>query len=236
MLRLITFDACNTLFHVRGSPGEIYSDIAERFDVKVSPKALNDSFKHAFGEFYNKTPNFGAKTNKTAERWWTGVVKQTFKSAGFHEERTLERISSLLYKEFSTVSCWQIYPETFEVLEDLRKKGYHLAVISNFDERLHTILEGLCLKNYFDFIACSFDVGMSKPSPGIFQLVLSTFRVKPDDTLHIGDNVDLDYKPAIQLGMRSLIVDRFSKNYSASIVNPEHVIKDLKPLLCFNKI
>lgn len=48
MLRLVTFDACNTLFHVRSSPGELYSNVASRFGVEIKPKPLNDSFKHSF--------------------------------------------------------------------------------------------------------------------------------------------------------------------------------------------
>jgi len=232
MLRLITFDACNTLFHVRGSPGELYSNVASRFGVQVQPKVLNDSFKHTFREFYKAVPNFGAKGGgKTAEKWWFGVVKQTFNSAGLYDEKTLARISSTLYREFSTASYWEVYPEAFDVLEHLKKRDYHLAVISNFDERLDGILESLCLKKYFNFIACSFDVGICKPSPEIFELVLSHFGVKAAETLHVGDNVELDYKPAIKLGLRSLIVDRFARNYSEDHVNLEHVIKDLKPLL-----
>ena len=51
MLRLITFDACNTLFHVRGSPGELYSNVASRFGVEINPKPLmirsNTSFENS---------------------------------------------------------------------------------------------------------------------------------------------------------------------------------------------
>ena len=229
-LRLITFDACNTLFHIRGSPGELYSNVAARFGVDIKPKALNDSFKDSFRDFYITLPNFGAKSAKTGENWWRGVVKQTFRSAGYHDEETLAIISSVLYKEFSTACCWQVYPETFDVLEHLKKRNYPLAVISNFDERLDTILESLRLKEYFTFIACSFDVGMCKPSPEVFQLVLSHFDVKAEDTLHVGDNVDLDYKPAIELGMKSLIVNRFCNDYSKDRVDPDHIIQDLTPL------
>ena len=233
MLRLITFDACNTLFHVRGSPGELYSNVASRFGVEIKPKPLNDSFKHSFREFYKTLPNFGAKSGKTAEKWWYGVVKQTFRSAGYHDEATLARISSVLYREFSTAMNWQVYPETHAVLEHLKKRNYNLAVVSNFDERLDGILESLRLKEYFEFIACSFNAGVCKPSPKIFELALNHFDVKAEEALHVGDNVELDYKPAIQLGMKSLIVDRFCMDFSKSSVNPEHIIKDLDPLLKF---
>lgn len=110
------------------------------------------------------------------------------------------------------------------MLEHLKKRNYPLAVISNFDERLDTILESLRLKEYFTFIACSFDVGMCKPSPEVFQLVLSHFDVKAEDTLHVGD------KPAIELGMKSLIVNRFCNDYSKDSVEPDHIIQDLTPL------
>lgn len=231
MLRLITFDACNTLFHVRSSPGELYSNVATRFGVEIKPKPLNDSFKHSFREFCNTLPNFGAHSYKTAEKWWHGVVTQTFRSAGYQEEANLARISSVLYREFSTSRYWQVYPETHSVLKHLKKQNYHLAIVSNFDERLDGILERLSVKDYFDFIACSFNAGVYKPSPKIFELVLNHFGVKAGEALHVGDNVDLDYKPAIQLGMKSLILDRFFMDFSEDIVNSEHIIKDLNPLL-----
>ena len=229
-LRLITFDACNTLFRVRGSPGELYSNVAARFGVDIKPKALNDSFKDTFRDFYKTSPNFGAKSAKTGEKWWHEVVKQTFRSTGYHDEATLAKFSSVLYKEFSTASYWQVYSETFDVLEHLKNRNYHLAVVSNFDERLDAILESLRLKEYFAFIACSFDVGMYKPSPEVFQLVLSHLDVKAEEALHVGDNVELDYKPAIELGMRSLIVNRFCRNYSKDSVDPDHIVQDLNPL------
>ena len=229
-LRLITFDACNTLFHVRGSPGELYSNVAARFGVDIKPKALNDSFKDSFRDFYKTLPNFGAKSAKTGEKWWHGVVNQTFCSAGYHDEANLARISSVLYKEFSTAHYWKVYPETFDVLENLKNRNYHIAVISNFDERLDVILESLRLKEYFTFIACSFNVGICKPAPEVFHLVLSHFDVKADEALHVGDNFDLDYKPAIKLGMRSLIVNRFCRDYSKDSVDPNHIIQDLSPL------
>ena len=229
-LRLITFDACNTLFRVRGSPGELYSNVAARFGVDIKPKALNDSFKDTFRDFYKTSPNFGAKSAKTGEKWWHEVVKQTFRSTGYHDEATLARFSSVLYKEFSTASYWQVYSETFDVLEHLKNRNYHLAVVSNFDERLDAILESLRLKEYFSFIACSFDVGMYKPSPEVFQLVLSHLDVKAEEALHVGDNVELDYKPAIELGMRSLIVNRFCRNYSKDSVDPDHIVQNLNPL------
>lgn len=231
MLRLITFDACNTLFHVRSSPGELYSNVASRFGVEIKPKPLNDSFKHSFREFCNTLPNFGAHSYKTAEKWWHGVVTQTFRSAGYQEEANLARISSVLYREFSTSRYWQVYPETHSVLKHLKKQNYHFAIVSNFDERLDGILERLSVKDYFDFIACSFNAGVYKPSPKIFELVLNHFGVKAEEALHVGDNVDLDYKPAIQLGMKSLILDRFFMDFSEDIVNSEHIIKDLNPLL-----
>ena len=80
MLRLITFDACNTLFHVRGSPGELYSNVASRFGVEINPKPLDDSFKYFFREFYKTLPNFGANKNKNCREMvvWSGNTNISF--------------------------------------------------------------------------------------------------------------------------------------------------------------
>ena len=46
--RAIFFDATDTLFHVRGSVGEIYSRIALRYGVRAEPKEVQKSFEQAF--------------------------------------------------------------------------------------------------------------------------------------------------------------------------------------------
>lgn len=234
-LRLISFDVTNTLIQVRGSVGEFYKKAALRFGIEVDSTILEQNFRSGYRDFNRKYPNFGAQHGLSSEKWWNGVVKSTFKSANAictEDESVLDALSSSLYREFVDSSHWEVFPESRCVLEHLFAKGYCLGVISNFDERLEEILEALHLSSFFSFIVCSVKARTCKPSPEIFQLALKKANVEPNEALHIGDNFLLDYKPATELGMKALVVDRFSSyDGTTAVVDPMHIIKNLNPLL-----
>lgn len=43
-LRVLFFDAVGTLFRVRGSVGQVYSQVAAEYGVRVDPQALDRAF------------------------------------------------------------------------------------------------------------------------------------------------------------------------------------------------
>lgn len=97
-------------------------------------------------------------------------------------------------------------------------------MIFNFDECLDIIFERLCLKEYFRFFVCFFDVGICKFVLEVFYFVLFYFDVKVEEVLYVGDNFDLDYKLVIKLGMRLLIVNRFCRDYFKDSVDFDYII------------
>lgn len=66
-------------------------------------------------------------------------------------------------------SVWFIYDCCFQ---DLRQYPVKIGVISNWDDRLHKVLEAMKLRPYFDFVLTSTVVGVEKPDSAIFQLAL----------------------------------------------------------------
>ena len=102
---------------------------------------------------------------------------------------------------------------TDKVLDELRKAGYQLGIISNFDERIYRILENMNLHGYFDFVQIpSSCEGFAKPSPEIFQATraLANRKYGPPlldhQFLHVGDNVELDYRAARASGFQALLL------------------------------
>ena len=81
------------------------------------------------------------------------------------------------------------------------------GVISNFDERLESILISLGLRHYFDFIISSIEFHCQKPDKQIFNIALSKSKVNDSkQAIHIGDNINLDYLAAKNAGWNALIV------------------------------
>lgn len=119
-------------------------------------------------------------------------------------EETFDEIESLWEKARINVD---IFPDTIETLERLSKK-YKLVLLSNTAEKEgKEVIERFGLGKYFDEIIISGSVGLAKPDPRIFELVLERMNVKPEQVLMVGDNFNTDIVLARKLDMQGKLVD-----------------------------
>jgi putative hydrolase of the HAD superfamily len=93
-------------------------------------------------------------------------------------------------------------------VDELAAAGVALGVISNFEEWLERLLEGLGIADYFDVRVISGIEGLEKPDPRIFRLALDRAGVPPERAAYVGDNPVLDIEPAARLGMFPVLIDR----------------------------
>ena len=143
----------------------------------------------------------------------------------------LSKISNFIYDEFCKEKCWLKYQDCDNVLNDLKSNGYKLGVISNFDERLFKILAELKIIHYFDFICIpSNSEGYAKPRHEVFAKALNLSGIKSCSLMmHVGDDYELDYKAAINLGFRSMLVNHENKNKPYySVENSVKSLMDLR--------
>ena len=228
--KLITFDSTGTLITVRGSVGVIYAEGAAEFGFDFVPRELHESFLRVFGRQSKRHPNFGYP-NLPAREWWRHVVLETLGlREAEHPAELLDNLFEHLWTTFTEANAWMIYPETLETLEALRKQGVQMGVISNFDERLPTILKNKGLASYFDFILCSRVFGAKKPDAAIFVEALKSAGCKPAEALHIGDSKK-DYLGARAAGMRGLLLNRKGEDLGPLDVEVVRDLSDFKALI-----
>jgi putative hydrolase of the HAD superfamily len=110
-------------------------------------------------------------------------------------------------------------PVTIEVLDHLKQKGdCTMSLLSNTGfikgATLKKILVELKMDQYFDFQLYSDEVGMSKPNPALFNLMLQHIKqVNPqkeitlNNIIHIGDNPKADVGGANAAGIKSLLIN-----------------------------
>jgi len=110
-----------------------------------------------------------------------------------------------------TTKYWSAFPQVENLLKGLRKDGYRLGVISNWDNTARKILEENDLADYFDNIIISSEVGVAKPDPQIFELAFKEAGVMPEECLYIGDNYYDDGVGSEKVGMDYLIINRFGR-------------------------
>ena len=100
-------------------------------------------------------PCFGATTGLTPEQWWHAVILTTYKTTENQnqvEEDELEAlmpdVMNIFYNEvFSTKIGWRVKEDVVYTLTKLKEwrdigAGPKIGVVSNFDERLPSILKG----------------------------------------------------------------------------------------------
>lgn len=105
-------------------------------------------------------------------------------------------------------ACFEPYTEVIEVLRDLRRAGYPLAVLSNWHCGLAHFAAELGLATYFDVILASAEVGYAKPAREIFDAAAHHLRLDPAEILHVGDTMSEDFEGARAAGFHAVLLDR----------------------------
>ena len=81
-----------------------------------------------------------------------------------------------------------VKPETFPVLDELRRRGQRMGIVSNYPPELRDYLQRVGLAPYFEAIIISGVVGVEKPDPRIMELAMKEMRVQPEHCLYVGDH------------------------------------------------
>lgn len=95
-----------------------------------------------------------------------------------------------------------------ELLSYFKEEGYKLGLISNtiFPAKFHLKeLERFGLYPYFDSILFSSEVGHKKPHPIIFSQGLERLKIKPGESIFIGDKLIEDIGGAKNMGMKAIL-------------------------------
>ncbi len=219
-IKVVFFDAAGTLFHVKGSVGDVYLQYAAKYGVPRSPDMVtkvNQAFKDAFRQA--PPPIFAVEQPeklKQCERlWWFDIVHAVFYRVGMFEG--FDDYFDEVYEAFGRAEAWDIYPEVPEVLRQLRSQGYELGVISNFDTRFFDIVRALRLEHFFDSITISSLAGSAKPAPQIFRYALAQHVVEPEEAMHVGDDPREDFKGATDAGLAGVLLNRDGTGKSGTI-------------------
>lgn len=205
-IKAFFFDAGGTLFQPYPSVGEIYAEVARRYGLAADPQTLETLF-HTTWEKRDGLASLAGRSGQKEERvWWRSLVHEVFSQLGAIEN--FEAFFDELYDRFARPEAWRLFPDTLPLLQELKKRGKVLGVVSNWDSRLFGLCEGLGLRPYFDFILASAVVGCAKPNPKIFQEALKQARVLPEEALHVGDSLEDDVGGAREAGIQAVFLDR----------------------------
>ncbi|KAI6223676.1 Mediator of RNA polymerase II transcription subunit 17 [Aphelenchoides fujianensis] len=205
-LQLVSLDVTNTLIKFRRHPAAVYVEFAKRFGFAVDRAAVWAAFPQAFKQLEAAEPCFGLRTGGPIE-WWTEVMRRCF-GPRIAEDARFPELTREIFDHFGRAAAWELTSEeNARVVRAIRERGVKTAIISNFDSRLHGILDELRLSALFDRVFISGEVGHQKPDGEIFRHVLEQLGVvDPAAAVHVSDDLRKDFKGARAVGMNALLV------------------------------
>lgn len=209
---LIFLDAGFTLLHPHPSVGHFYSTLAAEVGVDADADALDRAFYTAWKACKVDHPAhpevpYGI-TLEQSQCFWKRVVVQTFEIAGF-KAPDQEDYYSRVFDLFATSQCWELYPDIRDGLDFARNHGVPLAIMSNWDRRLPSVVEGFGLSAAFRFVVTSSDAGYEKPSPGIFRFAGEMAQAHGFQRFAlIGDEVRADVEGGREAGWKVCLLNR----------------------------
>lgn len=121
------------------------------------------------------------------------------------------------------------YDDTFKVLEEL-KKSCKIALIANTDcFSIKEVMQKYDMEKYFDAVVLSYETGMLKSNPGMFDIALKKLGLKKDEVIMVGDSIQSDMKSAERAGVKSVLIDRRCKmEYPEKVASLEELKKFLE--------
>ena len=175
---------------------------------KVVERLLLDGVEIAANDFHNafldtvewrKTVN--AKGREIDGHEFFSHIVETF---GYDAGRDLtDEIEMLLMGTGETIWLGDIEKLLVQISED-----YKVALLSNaWLEAPRQILRDGGFGRWFDAMVCSFDIGIPKPDPRIFQHMLYLLDVEASEAVMVGDSIKSDMEGAKNVGLEAIWMD-----------------------------
>ncbi len=123
------------------------------------------------------------------------------------DERLTGPVSDAFGRALET-SLPVLYPHLAQTVAALKRAGFRVGLVSNtgrtWGRYLRPIQDELGIGKYFDARVFSDEARVRKPDPRIFRRALDRLTLRPEEVVHVGDDVDADIAGAKGLGMRAV--------------------------------
>jgi len=208
MIKAVFFDLYHTLLGYDPPREELQAKALKEFSIEVNPESLRRPLvvadEYIYQEHSRASISQRSKEEQTA--LWAQYERILLREAGIEADDQL--IMGLLGKMRQFGLKQVLFDDVLPTLNELKKQGLILGLISNVDQDITTLLENLGLVNLLQVVVTSQDAGFNKPSPEIFQEAVKRAGVQANEALYVGDQYQIDVVGASQAGMKGILIDR----------------------------
>ena len=214
-IKAIIFDAYGTLFDVNSAAEKCKDKIGDRWEE--------------FANFWRTTQleyTWLRSLMKRHRNFWEITEDSLDKSMKiFNLDKSMRNELLNLYKILSP------YPEVERVLQNLKKRNFKLAILSNGTPALlRELVTSNSLNKFFDDLFSIEEVKVYKPHSKVYEIPVKKYNIKADEIFFLSANT-WDVSGGGNYGYNSIWVNRNNNIFDNLDYKPSDEIKNLKQLL-----
>lgn len=195
MIKLIVFDIRKTI---------AYRDLPEN-----SSKTIRKTIKSQIP--YPKFVKIFEKSLQT-KKWDSKFDAYANLCKNINLPVTDENVNLLMSMRDAAESKTKEYEHTIPMLKQLKDSWYKIWLISNSSVfEIEHLKERTKILDYVDYPLFSFDIGIIKPNPKIFEKMLKISWYKPEEIIMIWDKLVDDVRPPRELWMNSCLFENYEQ-------------------------
>ena len=213
--KVVVFDAYGTLFDVNSAAEKCKDKIGGKWEL--------------FANYWRTTQleyTWLRSLMKRHKNFWEITEDSLDKSMKvFNINRSMKNELLNLYKILSP------YPEVRVVLEDLKKKNFKLAILSNGTPALlNELVASNKLNNFFDDLFSIEEVKVYKPDSRVYEIPLKKYNIKANEITFLSANT-WDVSGGGNYGYNSIWVNRYKSVFDNLDYQAKNEINNLTQLL-----
>ena len=135
------------------------------------------------------------------------------------------------WDRFHDIASPELMEGCKEGLEELKNRGFKLAIASNRFSDPTPLLEDSGILHLFDTVEYTNTPGYKKPSPYLLVKVAATLGVNPHRCVYVGNIVEFDVVAATRAGMIPVLLTWCDPQEEEKITSDTVVIRDIMDLL-----
>ena len=223
-IRLITFDLDNTLWDV--------DQVIIRAETKMrqwmeehAPESLNYYSSDYLVEIRQRIVSDNPSKRFDLSFMRLAILSEVMSLSGMDAKKAKQNAENAFAVFFEARNEVSFFPGALEMLSKI--KGHYLIyALTNGNADI----KKTGLDTYMDGAINAAEVSASKPSPEMFHLVLRKTKLKPENAVHIGDNLVDDIEGAYNAGFYSIWVNLKSETMSKKGAQPNQIVTSLSEI------
>ncbi len=204
--KAVVFDLGMTLIYPPMSSS--FLERLKEFGGSAERTEIRDALSFVDRHFMNNYPGY---INRDVKEFYTSYASMVF--AYLHiTDIPVKEFSKAMMEKSPPRSEWRTFADALPCLEGLKNMNCPVGLLTNWDLGARDLLKKMNLYGYFKSIVVSSEINSEKPEPEGFLKTLSNLELSAEEVIYVGDNFYDDVRGANNVGIKALLVERWSKH------------------------